>query len=622
MNIINEYNNRTCEFAKSELKAYLSRMGNPDFTITFKISNPAEKSMEEVLDCGLDDQYYIHIDSDTRIISANNPRALLLAVYRYLAMIGCRFLRPGKTFEIVPVYQSTESFYAYEKHTASLRHRGICIEGTDSIENIADMLDYLPKVGYNSFFFQFRTPHTFLKRWYDYDNCQNEKWQEETSERLLEFFNDMMEERGLLRHRMGHGWTAEIIGAKNSCGWDSEEYEIPKDIKPLVALVGEKRALMGGVAVNTNLCFSNKDALNKFSQSVEEYLENNPQTEYLHIWLADGQRNFCECEACRDMRPADQYIMLLNHLDTCLTKKGLNTKLCLLMYEDLLWAPIVKKLNNPNRFTLMFAPIHRSFNVSYKDVKNLPEVPDFILNKSVSPKDTPSNLAFLKAWKNAVACDSFAYDYYLGRAHHSEPGHFKISKMIYDDLHTYKELELNGIISCQELRCAFPNSLPNYIMGRTALNLDESFEDIAKEYYTACYGDCGEKLYQLMDKLSCVFDMDYINYIFCPIPRENLNIAKNMEKADSELKKIEALISERKDKLHPVQSHMWRELEFFVRYTYVFANIVRLRSSGLKDEAEEIFKNEFIPLVTMHEKTDQASLDVSRVINTIQSALK
>lgn len=622
MNIINEYNNKTCNFAKSELKDYLSRMGNPDFTITLKIVTPAEMRMEKLPDFNPDDSYCIHIDKDTKLISANNPRALLIAVYRYLTIIGCRFLRPGKAFEIVPVYQSVEKFYAREEHSASLRHRGICIEGTDSIENIRDMLDFLPKLGYNSFFFQFKTPHTFLKRWYEYSSESGEKWQEETSEKLLAYFDDMMEERGLLRHRMGHGWTAEIIGAKNLYGWDSEEYHVPDDIKPLVALVGGKRALFGGVAVNTNLCFSNEAALNKFSDLVETYLDNNPGTEYLHIWLADGQKNFCECDACCNMRPSDQYIMLLNHLDACLTKKGSDTKLCLLMYEDLLWAPIVKRLNNPDRFTLMFAPIHRSFNTSYKDVKNLPEVPQYKLNKSLSPKDTPSNIAFLKEWKEKVPCDSFAYDYYLGRAHHSEPSHLKISKMIYDDLHTYKDMDLNGIISCQELRCAFPNSLPNYVMGKAALNLNESFEDIADEYYTACYGDCGKELYKLMEKLSKLFHMDYINYIFCPIPRTNPDIAKNMEMADSELKNIEALILKEKGDLHPVQSHMWREIEFFVRYSYVFTDMVRQLSSGLKDKAEEIFKNEFIPLVTMHEKTDQASLDVSRVIHTIQSAIK
>lgn len=621
MNIINPYGDKVSLFAENELKCYLQRMGNPDIKINLRISNPAGQDMENVPDSALDDQYYIHIDENTQLISGDNPRALLLAVYRYLTIIGCRFLRPGKNHEIIPVYTNKKAFFAKEKHTASLRHRGVCIEGFDSIDNIIDFIDWLPKIGFNSFFFQFRTPHTFLKRWYEYTASFDGQWKEEDSARMLKYFDELMEKRGLLRHRMGHGWTAEIIGAKNTSGWDGEKFDIPDEIRPLIACVNGKRELMGGVAVNTNLCMSNPDALKIFAKNVTEYLIDNPGTEYLHIWLADGHHNFCECDKCKDLTPADQYITLLNHLDSSLTEANIDTKLCLLMYEDLFWPPKKNKLNNPDRFALMFAPIHRTFNYSYSEIKCADSVPEFNLNKTVAPKDIASNLAFLKGWKEAVSCDSFAYDYYLGRAHHSEPSHFKMSKTIYDDLHTYKELDLNGIISCQELRCAFPNSLPNYIMGRISFNLDESFEKTVEEYYMACYGDSGVELYHLMNNLSLLFDMDYINYQFCPTARKNPNIAENMKKAAEELKKIEELISARKDTVHPVQTHMWSELEFFVKYTFIFVEIVKQCSLGLNKKADEIFKKEFIPLVTSHEKIDQSSLDVSRVINTINCAL-
>ena len=57
-----------------------------------------------------------------------------------------------------------------EKKTASLRHRGVCIEGADSLENILDFIDWLPKMGYNSFFLQFKLPYTFMARWYHHEN--------------------------------------------------------------------------------------------------------------------------------------------------------------------------------------------------------------------------------------------------------------------------------------------------------------------------------------------------------------------------------------------------------------------------------------------------------------------
>jgi len=614
--------NKVTDFAKAELNAYLSRMGCPQININLRVCDLSQYKMENVNDCNFDDQYCIDVNENSPFIAANNPRALLLAVYRYLTLIGCRFLRPGKQHEIVPVYTVKDSFFAKEKHTASLRHRGVCIEGFDSIDNIADFIDWIPKIGFNSFFFQFRTPHTFLKRWYEYTSSFLGEWTEEDSQRMLTYFNELMDKRGLLRHRMGHGWTAEIIGAKNTSGWDNESFEVPEKIRPLIASVNGKRDLMGGIAVNTNLCMTNPDALNVFSKNVVDYLTENPDTEYLHIWLADGHHNFCECENCKDLTPADQYINLLNHLDSSLTKENINTKLCLLMYEDLFWPPVKNKLNNPERFALMFAPIHRTFNQSYSEIEAAKSIPEFNLNKTVAPKDIASNLAFLREWKKSVDCDSFAYDYYLGRAHHSEPTHYKITKIMQEDLKSYPQMGLNGIISCQELRVAFPNALTNYVMAKASLNANLSFEEIAKEYYLACYGKSGLKLMDLIDELSELFDCDYINYIFCPIPRENETISCNMKKVSSIIEQIETLIKSHEDTLYQAQEYMWKELEFFAEYTKIFARVVYLRADGQKEEAMNVFENKLKPLVVSHEKYDQAALDAERLLSTINTAIK
>ena len=616
MKIFVSSSDKAVRFAAAELEKYLTLMGAPDLCFSLKVENPAHEGMTLVENAELDDQYYIRVDSRGQVIVGNNPRALLLSVYRYLTLIGCRFLRPGKRFEIIPTLNATSDFYAFEEHTASLRHRGVCIEGTDSVENVSDMLDWLPKIGCNSFFFQFKTPHNFLKKWYEHDSEFIGEWSEQDSENALEKFDEAMEIRGLLRHRMGHGWTADIIGAKNTYGWDKDSFELSEKIRPIVAEVNGKRELIKSVAINTNLCYTNQKALKIFSESVIKYLLKKPDTEYLHIWLADGYHNFCECKACKNLRPADQYIVLLNFLDKELTRKGINVKLCLLMYEDLFWPPTVKRLDNPERFTLMFAPIHRTFNASYSEVKELPRIPDFTLNKTDFPEDVASNLAFLHAWRQVIPCDSFAYDYYLGRAHHGEPTHFKIAKILYDDLHHYKVMGLGGIISCQELRAAFPNALPNYVMGQASLNLSRDFDDIAREYYISAYGAYGEELYTEMSKLSILFDLDYANPL-CPTPCENSALALNMEKAVSYIENIKELINKDKRDINAIQAYMWGEIDFFVGYTVLLAKIIRLCALGEKAASKEIFENEFIPLITKHESLDQAALDVARVINTL-----
>ena len=614
MKINNLCPNKTTNFAKEELENYLFSMGAPDIEITLSVENECDS-------LSMDDKYSINVDSSIGTISANTPRALLIAVYRYLTLIGCRFLRPGKKYEIVPVYDKIQKFFAKEEYSAHLRHRGVCIEGFDSMENIEDFLDWIPKIGFNSFFFQFKTPHTFLSRWYNYANKDGKEWTEKQSKKALDYFDTLMSKRGLIRHRMGHGWTAEIIGAKNIYGWDNENFDIPDSVKPMIAQINGKRELRNGVAVNTNLCMTNKDALDAFSSHVTNYLADNPDTEYLHIWLADGHHNFCECENCKDLTPADQYITLLNYLDSSLTKKNINTKLCLLMYEDLFWPPVKKSLDNPDRFVLMFAPIHRTFNQSYSEIKAAETIPQFNLNQTTAPKDIESNMAFLREWKKMVPCDSFVYDYYLGRAHHSDPSHFKIAKIMYNDIKAYPQMQLNGIISCQELRVAFPNAFANYAMARVTFDPEISFEEIANEYYTACYGDSANEVINIMNGLSDIFDCDYINYMFCPTPRKNSELADKMKKIPDIADKIEELIKTHNPTKYKVQEFMWNGLKFFADYIRIFALMTEYKCLGKDKEAEDIFENKLIPLVKSNEEKDQGALDASRLIQTIKSSL-
>ncbi len=623
MNIYVSSNEKVVNFAAEELQNYLARMGQPQLNYNLSVADLTEYGMAQVANNQLDDQYYISVTKEEQIILGNNPRALLLGVYRYLTLIGCRFLRPGKDFEIVPSLSNKSCFYANEKHTASLRHRGVCIEGCDSVENIADFLDWLPKVGYNSFFFQFKTPHTFLKRWYKGYNDTHEakgEWTESDSKQIMEHFNAIMDKRGLLRHRVGHGWTAEVIGTSDTAGWEKSESLLSDELRPLVAEVRGVRELHKGIAVNTNLCLTNPKTLEKFGELVLKYLENQPDTEYLHIWLADGMNNSCECENCASLRPADHYISLLNYIDEQLLKADLNTRICILMYEDLLWPPIKNKLNNLDRFVFMFAPIHRSFEVSYMDIKELPPVPEFKLNRLVFPKDVATNISLLKEWRNTITCDAFVYDYPLGRAHHGDPTHISISRLIHRDLLANNALGLNGIISCQELRVSFPNSLANYVMGRTALNLNATFEEIANEYYLACYGKSGIKLFEIMDKLSVLFSMDYTNP-FCYVPRINSDLADKMSKVPTLLKSLEDLIKNHEKTENEAQNKIWDTLPFFVEYTSLFAEIIRLCAKGENEQALELFEQKYKPLVYDYESVDQGLFDTARYIHTLKGAI-
>ena len=178
MDIHLQQTHETLSFAKDQLVRYLTRMSAGDETllpehVELGVCEPLElvklglEDAEKLNDPKLDDAYVIEITHAKGFIYGSNARSVLLGVYRYLTEIGCRFLRPGHEYEFVPVKKSAEEFEASLAHAASMRHRGIRIEGADSVENVLETIDWLPKVGYNSFFLQFKYSHEFLRRWYE-----------------------------------------------------------------------------------------------------------------------------------------------------------------------------------------------------------------------------------------------------------------------------------------------------------------------------------------------------------------------------------------------------------------------------------------------------------------------
>ena len=61
-----------------------------------------------------------------------------------------------------------------------------------------------------------------------------------------------------------------------------------------------------------------------------------------------------------------------------------------------------KKLDNPERFTMMFAPITRTFEMSYADVdfdNSIPTPKPYMRNKIILPNSLEENLSYLLSGK-------------------------------------------------------------------------------------------------------------------------------------------------------------------------------------------------------------------------------
>ena len=597
MNItVDHAQNDTLSFAGDELRSYLGRMLPAEHVCAICLKTvPAPGN----------DSFSVDLSPAGGTIAGSSPRAVLLGVYDALRRLGCRFPAPGRDSEVVPRIAPEAVDLRYEK-TAACFHRGVCIEGADSRENILDFIDWLPKLGFNAFFLQFKTPYAFLARWYRHMNnpsLEPEPLDPDLVQAVEAQAQAELGRRGLMLHKVGHGWTGAVLGYETD-SWDRSVRPLPEDKRPLAAQVDGVRGLFGGVPANTNLCLSNAGARERFAALVTAYARENPAVDYLHIWLADCFNNVCECPACRTTTVSDQYVELLNDIDRRLTAEGLNTKLVFLLYQELLWPPIRRRLEHPDRFVLMFAPISRTFSRPY-DTSGVPEtVPPYVRNRITLPGGLEENLAFLRGWQRIFDGDSFVYDYPLGRAHYGDLGYIHISRIICQDIRRLRDLGLNGYISCQELRAGSPNFLPNYVMGRALFEGDADLDALAEEYFQAAYGQDAPLALEYLTKLSELQLCDYVNG---KGPRADAAVAEKAGQAAQLCRRL-AADADRHD------GPFWALLGHHAGYGRLLAQALQLLAQGKESEAHAAWE-EMARYIRASEQRFQPWLDVYRALD-------
>lgn len=613
---------RTLCFAAAELERYLKKMRCPGGEWEFKAAPEEFIGPEAPGDPKADDRYAVTVGDGCGSIRGANERSVLLGVYHYLRAIGCAFLRPGAEYELIPVRTRTEDYDACFRVTAPLRHRGVCIEGSDSVESVRRLIDWLPKNGYNGFFFQFDTPHPFLERFYA--SGVNplrpaREWNKEDTLREYPALLDELRLRGLMQHRMGHGWTSRALNSDAS-GWDAEKRELTPDELRMTAEIGGRRGLFWNSPADTNLCMSDPDAAEAYARAAAQYARENPDTDYLHLWLADACNNHCECAACSRLRPSDWYVRLMNRVEERLTREGYRGKAVFLLYMDLMWAPLNSRLKHPERFAMMFAPYSRTFEASFDETAPARRASPFRRNRLSCPKELSGYLRQLKNWQKAVGdCDAFDYDYYLARAEMADPTYVNISRLIARDFRVHRQLGLNGISSCQNLRHFLPNALSGYVMGQIALDPTRSYEETAEEYYAACYGKDGRKLLDLMQRLSDCFRQDFVNQ---EKPETVEGYSDQLAVVPGLTRELDALREKHVPCAYPVQETMWKKLAPFAEYLRVFARMCALRADGKREEALRVYDGELEPLACRCEAEDEDALDVWRLRHVLRVSLK
>lgn len=138
----------TIVYAFDELMRLLRKMDKYAF-IDGRVYDERVIEREDILWIGLDgsvpasdlDEIRIDVKNGAGIITGANERSVLIAVYRFMYELGCRFLRPGRECEDVPEKCLDGIMNVSVREQASYRHRGVCIEGGISYEHAYNMID-------------------------------------------------------------------------------------------------------------------------------------------------------------------------------------------------------------------------------------------------------------------------------------------------------------------------------------------------------------------------------------------------------------------------------------------------------------------------------------------------
>lgn len=595
------------DFAAEELKKYLRMMmprcGEIDIRYDpaakegFRLGLLEDFSLDrQVDDPVLDDYVFIDTDLDGGILAGSNPRSVLFAVYRYLRLNGCRWLYPGVDGEHIPITQILPQ--KYEK-LADHRFRGHCNEGAESQTCMLETIDFFAKQELNVYMMEFDIPYAYYNDYYSHDfNAANRPPEPVSYDQVLQWKRQCEAEiskRGLQFHDMGHGWTAEPFGLNSADGWlANDSVVLTPEQKEYLALTKGSRRLWGGVTLNTNLCMSNPKVRTIMAQYIADYAQNAGNVDYLHVWLADGSRNHCECEECQKMRPSDYYLMIMNELDDILTQRGLDTRVVFICYVDTLFAPEQVTIRNPKRFSLLYAPIHRSYTSSVNENAQLPEALPYVRNKWDNPPTADAHLALLRKWQQVWPGPTFSYEYHFWRHQYADPSGLAIARRIYEDIRTLRYMGLDGYVEDGSQRSFFPNGFAMYVYAETLLDRERSFEDIAEDYFSHIYGPDWQQVVDYLTRVGQSIDFAYMEAERSADPEKgkyyNPDMVSRLACAKELAREAEALANAHLTMPTRPQTVSYRLLLRHGEYIEGLAEVMTAMARGEKEEALELAK--------------------------------
>ena len=214
------------------------------------------------------------------------------------------------------------------------------------------------------------------------------------------------------------------------------------------------------------------------------------------------------------------------------------------------------------------------------------EISEYKINNYHGYKDVNENLAFLHAWEQHFDGDAIDFDYHLmGWDHMVDAGAEGIARIISEDIKSFNALGLNGLVSCQLQRNAFPSAIAMTVMAKTLWNSDADFDEIRKELYSTSFGDdMTDVMCKYFSKLSDSFDIGLIRSIKNHRDTLPCDFKEKLTEAIRAMKEMETVITERKNDKNPHRRESWELLEIHRQIYIIYGEALIKWLDG--DEAE------------------------------------
>ncbi len=502
------------KFALYELKKYAALMGfEVDINLSVDLS-VFDTSRFFNFEQKFDDAFEIIVKDGKGTIKGTNERAVLIGVYHFYKCQGCRFLRPGVNGELIPRKDKADD--VNEIWYAKVRHRGVTdmvVWGVESgIENDIEYLDWLPKMAMNTFFIELEDTYPTMQDRYskmmgpyrDPVALSKDTYTKCHSERIAE-----LKKRHLIYHNVGHGWTIRMMDGIDRISF-AEDFTPCKNPE-ILALTDGKRQVFRNKPMWTNLCYSQEKVRKDMAQLVYDYSVRHPETDAIHFWCADYFGNWCQCDECKKKRPSDWYVMILNEIDRVFTEHGNNdTKIVFLVYFELAYAPLVERINNPDRFIMMFAPYGRKFTESYRD--STPTEYEPKLNNDFDYKYMDMNLYLkqLEEWQEVFKGDSFSFDYvFYANEYYQRICQVDHAHALYLDSVDIKNYGLNGKIECGNGRALTPTAFPFHAVFTELFYGNTEYDKLYKDYFESSYGR-DQKVSEFLEEVAALLPLEVL----------------------------------------------------------------------------------------------------------------